>query len=168
MVKLTKWRGGLNSMKKPNEVLLTQKGLEELKSELKGLTEVQRPEILDALRTAKSMGDLSENGMYSAAREKQSFLEGRIRELEDLLKRAKVVEDSGSNKIINLGSNVKLEANGVQVVYSIVGATEVDTLAKKISHESPLGQALMGKKLGDEVEFIAPVGTVKYKIIEIK
>jgi len=153
---------------KQNEVLLTQKGLDELKKELKELTEVQRPAVLENIQNARAMGDLSENGMYSAAREKQSFLEGRVRELEDILKRAKVVDGAGSDKIINLGSNVKLEANGVEVVYSIVGATEVDTLAKKISHESPLGQALMGKKLGDQVEFTAPSGTIKYKIIDIK
>lgn len=155
--------------KNKNKIVLTEEGLISLQEEYRVLTEVERPEILASIQEARSMGDLSENGMYTAAREKQSFIEGRIRELEDILKKVEVVDSklSGGN-IIGLGSRVKIETQLQEIEYHIVGPEEVNMASGKISHESPLGQALIGKKVGDIIQFTAPVGTVKYKVLEVK
>lgn len=158
-------------MKKDNKILFTKEGLEELKKEYEKLTKVERPEVLEELQNARALGDLSENGMYSAARDKQAFIEGRIREIEDLLKRAEVAENKNgksSKKEVSLGHKVVIETQKSQIEYSLVGAEEVNFAENKISHESPLGQALLGKKVGDIVEVNAPAGVVKYKVIEIK
>lgn len=152
------------------KILFTKEGLEEIKKEYEDLVNVQRPAILEELQNARALGDLSENGMYSAAREKQSFIEGRIREIEDIMKKAEVVEESevGQKTIVDLGANVTLETQQQKVVYSVVGAEEVDFDKNRISHESPLGKALIGKKVGDIVEVNAPAGVVQYKIVSIQ
>lgn len=149
------------------KVLMTKEGYATLQNEYKNLIEIERPAVVKAIQDARAMGDLSENGMYSAARERQSFLEGRIKEVEDLLKRAEVVSTE-SKKEIGLGSNVRLETISGEVEYTIVGAEEVDFTKNKISHLSPLGQALIGKRLGDSFDVVAPVGVIKYKVVEIK
>ena len=152
-----------------NEVFLTKEGLKDLKDELSGLVNVQRIKILEDLKAARALGDLSENGMYSAAKDKQSFLEGRIKELESILKNAVVVEKNiGKNATIDLGSHVTLETQKITVKYSIVGVEEVNFSENKISHESPLGKALIGKSAGDIIEIEAPMGAVKYKVLEVK
>lgn len=152
-----------------NEVFLTKDGLESLLKELNDLVKVQRPRILEDIKAARALGDLSENGMYSAAKDKQSYLEGRIRELEAIIKNAVVVKKSSSKSgVIDLGSHVKLETQQSIVNYSIVGVEEVNFSENKISHESPLGKALIGRSAGDIIEIEAPMGTVKYKVIEVK
>lgn len=152
-----------------NEVFLTKEGLKSLQDELNDLVNVQRPKILEDINAARALGDLSENGMYSAAKDKQSFLEGRIREVESILKNAVVVEKSSVKKgTIDLGSHVTLETQKSTVNYSIVGVEEVNFAENKISHESPLGKALIGKTTGDIIEIEAPMGTVKYKVLEVK
>lgn len=154
---------------KTNEVFLTKEGLQNLRNELNDLIKVQRPKILEDLNAARALGDLSENGMYSAAKDKQSFLEGRIREIEAIIKNAVVVEKSSTKSgVIDLGSHVKLETQKATVNYSIVGVEEVNFAENKISHESPLGKALIGKTTGDIIEIEAPMGAVKYKVLEVK
>ncbi len=153
------------------KILLTRDGYEELKKELHELQTVQLPEVLRNLQEARSMGDLSENGMYTAMREKQGQVQGRIFEVEDIIKNAQVAEtpiDNGGSKAVSLGSKVKLESQKQTVEYSVVGTEEVDSLAGKISHESPLGQALLGREIGEIIEVNAPMGVIKYKIIDIK
>ena len=151
-------------------ILLTKEGYEDLQKELNRLQTVALPEVLAQLQEARSMGDLSENGMYTAMREKQSLTQGRIFEIEDILKRAVISDTSAKsrNGIVSLGSKVKLESEKHTVEYSIVGVEEVDMVTGKISHESPIGQALMGKVAGDEIEVVVPVGKLKYRIIDIQ
>jgi transcription elongation factor GreA len=155
-------------MKKDTKILFTKEGLAAIQEEYEDLTKVQRPAVLEELQNARALGDVSENGMYSAAREKQSFIEGRIREIEEILKRAEVAESAGNGDSVSLGSTVVLETQKDKIEYSLVGAEEVNFAENKISHESPLGQALVGKRVGDIVEVKAPAGVVKYKVIEVK
>lgn len=157
-------------MKKDNKILFTKEGFIAIQKEYEELTTKERPEVLEELQSARALGDVSENGMYSAAREKQSFIEGRIRELEDIMKRAEVAENApnGGNGTVSVGRTVILETQQNKIKYSLVGAEEVNFAENKISHESPLGQALIGKKVGDIIEVNAPAGVVKYKVIEVK
>lgn len=157
-------------MKKDNKILFTKEGFEEIKKEFENLKNVERPAVLEELQNARGLGDLSENGMYSAARDKQSFVEGRIRELEDIIKRAEVADTTSKASVgtVSVGRTVLLETQKNQISYSLVGAEEVNFAENKISHESPLGQALIGKKVGDIIEVNAPAGVVKYKVIEVK
>lgn len=152
---------------KKEKILLTKQGFVDLKKEYEDLVNNQRPEIVAEIKRSRELGDLSENGAYTAARERQSFVEGRIQELEDILKRAEVVEKSVDGTVVP-GSLVTLRVNGMKVEYMIVGAGEADSAMKKISHESPLGKALLGKKAGDTVKVSAPVGEVEYKIETVK
>ena len=147
-------------------IYMTKEGLDKLKLELKTLIEVDRPAVVNDITEARALGDLSENGMYSAAREKQSFIAGRIDELTDILKRVKIAKKA-ANGIVALGSKVKLHTDGNEVEYTIVSSQEVDFKTGKISHESPIGQSLIGKKLNDVVDVITPAGKIQYKIVEI-
>ncbi len=148
------------------KILVTKSGYKKLKAEYDDLVNVQRPAIVNDISAAREMGDLRENGYYTASREKQSFIEGRILELEELLKNAEIVETTDDGTV-GLDCKVKVRVVDNELVYHIVSPEEVDFEKNKISHESPLGKALMGKKVGDSVEFEAPVGKVTYKIIEI-
>lgn len=148
-------------------IYLTQKGLDDLKAELEELKKVKRPEVVVRLSEAREMGDLSENAEYTAAREELAFIDGRIEELELLLKQAVVIEDKHSTQMVALGAEVTLTVNGKKEVFTLVGEWEADPMEKKISHESPLGKALMGKKVGDEIEVDAPAGKMVYKIVSI-
>ncbi len=149
------------------KIMMTKEGYKKLKAEYDDLVNVQRPAIIADIQSAREMGDLRENGYYSASREKQSFIEGRIRELEELLKNAEVVEVEKDSGVVGLGCKVKVKVVDKEIEYHIVSPEEVDFENNKISHESPLGKSLLGKKVGDDVEFDAPVGKVTYKIIEI-
>jgi transcription elongation factor GreA len=149
-------------------ILVTPEGLENLKKEFEDLFSVKRPKAVKRLSTAKAQGDLSENSEYSAAVEELSFIDGRISELEEILRQAKaVVHVKKSKNGIEVGSKVTIKTNGKSVVFSIVGEWEADPKQQKISHSSPLGKALIGKKKGDKVEVDAPVGKVMYQIISI-
>ncbi len=147
---------------------LTAKGLEDLKKEYERVLKQERPEVVARLSSAREMGDLSENAEYTAAREELEFIDGRIEELEALLKQVVLITDGKHGQIVDLGSEVTVKINGKSDVFSLVGEWEADPMEKKISHESPLGKALMGKTIGDEIEVEAPVGKVTYIVVSVK
>jgi len=150
-----------------NEFHLTAEGIQTLKDELKALTTAKRAEIAERLKEAKADGDLSENAMYDAALEDQSFTEGRIAEIEHILRHAVVIAGKKGGSVA-LGSTVHVELEDGQMQYMIVGSTEANPDESKISNESPLGRALLGKKPGDEVSVQVPAGTMVYKITRIE
>ncbi|MFH1565637.1 MAG: transcription elongation factor GreA [bacterium] len=154
---------------KKSKIFVTVGGLKKLKEEYTELTEIKRPSVAERIKKAREHGDISENAEYDAAREEQAFLEGRIQELEEILRDVAVVQEDTKNqgKVI-IGSKVRVRMEGAEEEYHIVGAVEADPNAKKISHESPLGLALLGKKVGDTVAYAAPVGKIKFHILEIK
>jgi transcription elongation factor GreA len=151
------------------KIYLTKEGLEELKKEFHQLSKVKRPEVLERVSQARSMGDLSENAEYAAAREELSFVDGRLDELEELIKQAVLIQDTHSkgNQTVKLGSTVTVTAKGKKEVFTVVGEWEADPHDKKISHQSPLGKALMGKSVGEKVEVEAPAGKVVYTISSV-
>ena len=148
---------------------LTPEGEEKLRTELQELKGPRREELSQRLRSAIQMGDLSENADYHKAKEDQGFLEGRIQELEAILRSAVIIEDSKVKDIVSIGSRVTIQESGFDPeTYHLVGATEADPRKGKISHESPIGKALMDKKVGDVVETETPGGKIKFKIISIE
>jgi transcription elongation factor GreA len=147
---------------------VTKDGLEALKKELNELVEVKRPKMVTRLANARSQGDLSENSDYQNARDELEFLDGRISELEEVIRSAVVVQSNGSKNEVVMGTNVRLKVNDQEHQFSIVGEWEADPAAKKISHTSPLGEALMGKKKGDKVEVEAPAGKIVYEVLAIE
>jgi len=152
------------------EVVLTYEGLRKLEEELTQLKSVKRLEIAERIKQALSFGDLSENSEYDEAKNEQAQVEGRIVLLENMLKNAKVIdEDEVSTDVVSLGSKVKLYDDEFEeeIMYSIVGSTEANPAQFKISNESPVGAALMGKKVGSTVEVSVPDGVIKFKILEI-
>jgi transcription elongation factor GreA len=150
-----------------SKVQITQKGLDTLKSELVELVEVKRPKLVDRLSNARSQGDLAENSDYQSAKDELDFLDGRISELEDVLKNTIVVAEE-HNGHVTIGTKVTVKVNGNKVDYHIVGEWEADPMNKLISNTSPLGQALVGKKKGESVEVAAPAGKVVYEILSIE
>ena len=148
-------------------IFLTKEGLEELKIELKELIDVKRPGVSKRIKNAREMGDLSENAEYQAAKEEQAFIEGRIAELEDIIKHGKV-QTNGSKDIVAVGSKITVHVDGSEQVFHLVGAPEADPVKGKISHESPLGAQLVGKRVGDQFEVDAPVGKLTYTILKIR
>lgn len=150
-----------------NKILLTKDGLRELKEEYQDLVDKKRPDAVDRLANARSEGDLTENSEYTAAKQDLAFIDGRIAELKLILSEAKVVS-SHSKKKVDVGCKVTLHVNGKKDIFTIVGEWEADPLQKKISHSSPLGKALLGKKPGDKVEVEAPAGKLLYKILHIE
>lgn len=151
------------------KIYLTKEGLDELKKEFSHLKDDRRPEVLERVSQARSMGDLSENAEYAAAREELSFIDGRIEELEELIGQAVLIQEDHSkgNHTVKLGSKVSLNIRGKKEDFVVVGEWEADPNDKKISHESPLGKALLGKKVGEKVEVEAPAGTVIYTITSV-
>lgn len=150
------------------KIYLTKEGLEELRKEYEDLSKVKRPDVLERVSQARSMGDLSENAEYVAAKEELSFIDGRIDELGELLKQAVLIESSrNSTHIVKLGSKVTLNTKGKKEDFMVVGEWEADPKEKKISHESPLGKALMGKKVGEKIEVEAPAGKLSYTILSV-
>lgn len=147
--------------------MLTKEGLDELKIEHNDLVNTKRPVAVARLSDARSLGDLSENSEYAAAKQDLAFIDGRIAELEEILHSAKVVT-SHSKAQVDVGCKVTLHVNGKKDMFTVVGEWEADPKEKKISHESPLGKALMGKKPGDSVEVEAPAGKILYKIVHIE
>lgn len=154
-------------MSDEDKIKLTKKGFENLQKELETLKEEKRPKMVKRLSEARAEGDLSENSDYTAAREELEFLDGRISELEDVIKRAEVIKDNGASDQVSVGTKVTVGVNGKRHTYNIVGDWEADPQEKKISHTSPLGQALVGKKVGHKVEVEAPAGRITYKILGI-
>lgn len=148
------------------KIQFTAQGLSEIQTELEELQNVKLPAAIDRVARARDFGDLSENAEYHAAKEELSFIEGRVDELSEIIKRAKVV-DNTKNGEVGVGCKVTVELNGKEYTYDVVGEWEADPIKQKISHTSPLGQALVGKKTGEEVEFEAPAGKVVYKVKKI-
>ena len=154
-------------MKEPT--YLTTDGAERLQAELKELTGPKRDELAARLRAAIQMGDLSENADYHKAKEDQGFLEGRIQELEYLLSNAVIIEENGSKDVVALGSHVTIqEEDYPEETYHLVGSAEADPSRGMISHESPIGSALIDHKAGDTVEAETPGGVIKLKILKIE
>jgi len=149
---------------------LTKEGFAALEQELKNLKGVERPNIIAAIAEARSHGDLSENAEYSAAKEKQSFIEGRIQELEVVVSRAQVIDPAQtSGSIIRFGATVILadEVTDEEKTYQIVGDYEADIEKNKISLSSPLAKALIGKEAGDEVVYMAPGGKKSFEVVNV-
>ena len=145
---------------------ITESGQRELERELEELKS-RRGEIADKIAVARDFGDLSENAEYDAAREAQGLLETRITEIETILQNASIIQ-AGSSSTVVLGSTVELEANGKTVVYTVVGPVEADPLEGKVSNESPIGQALMGKAVGDTVTISTPKGELAYAVVALR
>ncbi len=148
------------------QIILTASGCEKIKQELEDLKN-RRRQISERIKTAREFGDLSENSEYEDAKNEQSFVEGRILELEEMLRRAKVVVRNGTDKV-ELGSTVVLKIDKETLEYTIVGASESDPISGKISIDSPIGHSLIGKARGEKVEILTPNGKMACEIIEIK
>lgn len=154
-----------------NRPVISAEGLAKLEEDLNHLKVVKRREIAEQIKTAISFGDLSENAEYDEAKNEQARIEGQISELENMLRTAVVVEDSEiSTKEVGVGSVVRVQDvdSGREMEYKVVGATEADPIAGKVSNESPVGAALMGAKKGKKVSFEVPDGTRTLKILEIR
>ena len=147
---------------------ITQEGFDRFVAELKELRTVKRPIIIARLQKAREMGDLSENSEYTSAKEAQRTIDSRIIWLEIRTRNAEIVEKSENNDIVSLGSTVTLEKDGEKFIYEIVGELEADIVQKKLSTSSPIGRAMMGKKVGDCVSVVVPAGTIVYNLIKIQ
>ena len=150
------------------KIQLTKQGHQDLQKEHEDLIKNKKPQAVDRLQKARAMGDLSENSEYNAAKEELAFVEGRIRETEEILNNAEVIENNNTNGKIQVGSSVTVEANGKNDLFQIVGEFEADPMNKKLSQNSPIGRALMDKRVSDMVEVDIPAGKIQYKIVGIK
>jgi transcription elongation factor GreA len=153
------------------EVILTSEGYEKLKKEIEHLSTVKRREVAERIRVAREFGDIAENAEYDDAKNEQRLLEHRIATLEERLRDARVISKKDIAKdVVSIGSKVKLRdvAAKATVEYHIVGSAEANPAQNKLSNESPVGKAIIGKKKGETVEVAAPRGRLKYKILEIK
>ncbi len=155
------------------QILITKEGLRKLKEELEYLKTVKRKEVAERLKEAISYGDLSENAEYEEAKNEQAFVEGRILDLEKKIRNAKIISEKpakGKGQTVEIGSEVTVQEKGGRhepETYTIVGSTEADPIEHKISNESPIGKALLGKDKGDVVDVEAPGGKFKYEVIKI-
>jgi transcription elongation factor GreA len=157
-------------MSQPEKTYLTPEGAEELRRELEMLLTVRRPELAQKLKEAVADGDLKENANYHDAREQQSFVEGRIHYLENILRSAVIISHNGASDEVRVGSTVTIVEDGMddEETYYIVGAAEANPREGKISHESPIGAALLGKKKGNKVTVKTPGGEIVFKIKKIQ
>lgn len=149
------------------KILLTKDGFDNLQDELKELQSVKRPLTVDRLQKARAMGDLKENNAYQSAKEELGELDGRIMEVEYILNNAEIVTTSTSDLTVTLGKKITVDINGVQKIISIVGEFESDPMNGKISATSPIGVALLDKKVGETVSVTTPGGAVPYIILSI-
>lgn len=150
------------------EYYLTKERYDELTRELESLRNEKRREVAEQLQRAKEYGDLSENAEYAEAREEQSRVEARIAELDDTLKSAVIIKKhEGGANAVHVGSTVSVRRDGATISYTIVGSSESNPAENKISNESPIGRALLGKKVGDTVQVETPAGTAVYTVIDI-
>jgi len=150
------------------KIQLTQKGFNDLQLELEDLIKNKKSKAIDRLSKARSMGDLKENSEYTAAKEELALVEGRIQEINNVLSNAEVTLMYKAGNKIEIGSTVTVDINGQKDTFQIVGEFEADPMNKKLSQNSPIGQALINKKIGDLVEINIPAGKIQYKIVEIK
>ncbi len=151
-----------------NSIPFTKEGFEKIKLELDDLLKIKQPKAIDRLGKARAMGDLSENSEYTAAKEDRTFIAGRITQLEEVIKRAVVVWTLNDSGVVEIGSKIKVTVDAIPQEFELVGEYEADPLNHKLSHISPLGKALLGKKVGDQVEAQVPSGRKIYKIIDIQ
>lgn len=152
-----------------NKIFLTKEGLAKIKGEYDTLLKLSRPKVVDRLSAARQQGDLSENSEYASARDELAFVDGRVEELEEILKNAAVVEEKGGPRNeVSVGCKVTVKTGKSETDYHIVGEWEANPAEKKVSHSSPLGKALIGRKVGEEVEFEAPAGKVLFKVLRIE
>lgn len=150
------------------KVPMTKAGLEELNKEYQELLNVRRPKVVERLASARTQGDLAENSEYTIAKEELTFIDGRISELENLINRTVIIDENHRCcQSVRLGCKVTVKAEKNQKVFHLVGEWEANPASAKISHQSPLGKSLLGKKIGDKVEVQAPVGKVIYTIVKI-
>ena len=152
------------------EVILTREGLKQLEDELENLRTVKRAEVKERLKEAIALGDLSENSEYDDAKNEQAFMEGRILELEKMIRNAKVIdEDAHQEGTVTVGSLVKVKDIEFDEIneYRLVGTVEADPMNTRISNESPVGRALLGRKKGEIVDVEVPAGIIKYEILEV-
>ena len=152
------------------EVLLTEEGLEKVMEELEYLKTHKRHQVAQRLKEAISQGDLSENSEYDAAKEEQAFIESRIITLENMIRNAKIIDQNGDKNFVSVGAKVTIQElpDGEVETYTIVGSAESDPMSQKISNESPIGSALIGKREGEVVSVPAPDGTIQFKILKIE
>jgi transcription elongation factor GreA len=149
-------------------VLLTKDGLRHLEEELDQLVQVRRAEVAERIRQARDFGDIAENAEYTDAKNEQSMLEGRIQALETMVRNAVVIEDEPREAgVVGVGASVTVNTEDGDETYAIVGAAEADPLRGRISNESPLGRALLGRRAGDEVEWTSPSGTSTVRILSV-
>lgn len=148
--------------------IISKEGCEKLKNELEYLKTEKRKEIAGRIQKAKDMGDLSENAEYSEAKDEQALNEGKIIDKEHILKNLIIVKNGGNNEEVGMGSKITVKAGDKKKVYTIVSFNEVDPLEGKISNESPIGKAFIGKKKNDKVKVETPKGETEYKILNIE
>ena len=151
-----------------NKVQLTKTGFEKLQSDLNSLKKTGLPEAINRLQKARSMGDLKENSEYSAAKENLAFVENRVAELEQMIQQAEVIDIANDNNTISLGKKFIAIINKEEKTITIVGEYEADPVNGKYSVTSPIGKALLGKKVGDSVEINIPAGKITYKIVSLQ
>ncbi|RMF50681.1 MAG: transcription elongation factor GreA [Anaerolineae bacterium] len=152
-------------------IYLTAEGAQKLRQELEYLETTKRQELAERLRSAIQMGDLSENADYHKAKEDQAFLEGRIQELKYTLQNAEIIDESnnGKREVVDIGATVTIQEAGYEPeTYQVVGAKEANPREGKISNESPIGRAILGKRAGDEVEVQAPGGKMRFTILDVQ
>lgn len=150
---------------------MTKEGLEKLEQELDNLKLVKRPEVIERIKIARSYGDLSENSEYEATKDEQAFIEGRISTVETMIRYAEIVDNANIDKNeVALGKSVVFQEVGddEEEEYEIVGTAEADPFSGKISNESPIAQALIGRKVGDVVKIPLPMGEIEVKIVDVK
>ncbi len=148
--------------------LLTKEGLEKLNEELKTLVNEKRKEVIERIREAAAHGDLSENADYAQAREEQSFIEGRIQEIEDIIKNAEIIATGGHGNTVTIGSTVHVKVAGNEKKYTIVGSNEANPKENKISNESLVGKAVLGRKAHEKFKVATPSGEIDYEIVAIE
>ncbi len=147
---------------------LTKDGLEKLKKELDFLKNEKMPEIIERIARAKELGDLSENAEYQDAKDEQGFVAGKIAELENLVKKAEIIEESSNKEVVTIGSSIKIRCDADEYKYTITGSNEADPAQGLISNESPLGRAFLGRKIGEKIKVNIPKGSMECEILEIK
>ncbi len=151
-----------------DQTFLTREGLKKLEEELEHLRTVRRAQVAERLHNAQEDGELIENAEYEDAKNEQAFVEGRILTLEAMLSNAVIIKDNGPDGVVALGSKITVKENGGRPeVYMLVGAAEASPKEGRISNESPLGRALLGRRVGDEVKVNAPAGTLSFRIVAI-
>ena len=157
-------------MENQKQYPMTQEGYEKLEQELEELKTVKRPEVVEKIKVARSFGDLSENSEYDAAKDEQGFIEQDIQRIEHMIRNALIIEDNGDNNVVQIGKTVTFIElpDGDEEEYTIVGSAEADPFSGKISNDSPIAQALIGKLVNDEVTIATPGGDMLVKITKVE